>query len=115
MAFKKFRYMVEALAEHLPGATQGRLAAMHHYQTMMGDIQDAEVLLAALDKFLRKQEIKPEAARRFRAGTVAPPPAVDPGLPESRRSTARILAAAQSRAGVLPDPQHRIEPATKAT
>lgn len=67
VAFKKFRYMVEALAEHLPAVTGERLAAMHHYQTMMGEIQDAEVLLAALDKFLRKQEIKPEAARRFRA------------------------------------------------
>jgi hypothetical protein len=33
----------------------------------MGEIQDAEMLLAALDKFLRKQEIKPQAARRFRA------------------------------------------------
>jgi len=67
VAFKKFRYMVEALAKHLPAVTSERLAAMRHYQTMMGEIQDAEVLLAALDKFLRKKEIKPEAARRFRA------------------------------------------------
>jgi CHAD domain-containing protein len=67
VAFKKFRYMVEALAEQLPAVTGERLAAMRHYQTMMGEIQDAEVLLAALDKFLRKQEIKVEAARRFRA------------------------------------------------
>jgi CHAD domain-containing protein len=66
VAFKKFRYMVEALADFLPGVTDDRLAAMHHYQTMMGEIQDAEVLLRTLDKFLRKQEIKPEAARRFR-------------------------------------------------
>ena len=67
VAFKKFRYMVEALARHLPGVTGERLAAMRHYQTMMGEIQDAEVLLAALDRFLRRQEIKPEAACRFRA------------------------------------------------
>ena len=67
VAFKKFRYMVEELAEHLPAVTGERLTAMHHYQTVMGEIQDAEVLLAALDKFLRKQEIKPEPARRFRA------------------------------------------------
>jgi CHAD domain-containing protein len=67
VAFKRFRYMVEALAERLPGVTGERLAAMRHYQTMMGEIQDAEVLLRTLDKFLRKKEIKPEAARRFRA------------------------------------------------
>jgi len=66
VAFKKFRYMVEALADFLPGVTDDHLAAMHHYQTMMGEIQDGEVLLRTLDKFLRKQEIKPEAARRFR-------------------------------------------------
>ena len=65
VAFKKFRYMVEALADFLPGVTDDHLAAMRHYQTMMGEIQDAEVLLRTLDKFLRKQEIKPEAARRF--------------------------------------------------
>ncbi len=66
VAFKKFRYMVETLAEHLPAVTEQRLAEMHHYQTVMGEIQDAEVLLATLDKFLLQQEIKPGAMRRFR-------------------------------------------------
>jgi CHAD domain-containing protein len=67
VAFKKFRYMVETLAEHLPSVTERRLAAMHHYQTMMGEIQDAEVLLATLDKFLLQQEIRLGPVRRFRA------------------------------------------------
>jgi CHAD domain-containing protein len=67
VAFKKFRYMVEALAEHLPGIAAERLAALRQYQTMMGEIQDSEVLLATLDKFLLRQEIKPGAAHRFRA------------------------------------------------
>jgi CHAD domain-containing protein len=66
VAFKKFRYMVEALADFLPGVTDYHVAAMRHYQTMMGEIQDAEVLLRTLDKFLRKQETIPEAAGRFR-------------------------------------------------
>jgi CHAD domain-containing protein len=66
VAFKHFRYMVEALAPHLPAATKERLAAMRHYQTMMGNIQDSEVLLAALDKFLRKEPVAPEATRHFR-------------------------------------------------
>jgi CHAD domain-containing protein len=67
VAFKKFRYMVEALAEHLPAIKEERLAAMRQYQTMMGEIQDAEVLLATLHKFLLQQEIKLGAVRRFRA------------------------------------------------
>jgi len=66
VAFKKFRYMVEALADYLPGANQPHREAMRNYQTMMGNIQDAEVLLQTLDNFLRKKEIKPEAGRRLR-------------------------------------------------
>ena len=66
VAFKHFRYMVEALADNMPAATKERLAALRHYQTMMGDIQDSEVLLAALDKFLRRQSDASPSARRFR-------------------------------------------------
>lgn len=66
VAFKRFRYMVEALAKCVPGVTDGRLAAMRRYQTMMGNIQDSEVLLRALDRLLRKKEVKPEAMRPFR-------------------------------------------------
>lgn len=67
VAFKKFRYMVETLASRLPLADEKLLAAMHHYQTMMGDIQDAEVLLRTLDKFLLKKPAALPGARRFRA------------------------------------------------
>jgi CHAD domain-containing protein len=66
IAFKEFRYMVEALTALLPDVTEKRLAAMHHYQTMMGDIQDIEVLLATLGKFVKKKEVKAESARHFR-------------------------------------------------
>lgn len=66
VAFKKFRYMVEALAHHLPGVDDQRLLAMRQYQAMMGDIQDVEVLRAALDKFLRKHDIGTESAGRLR-------------------------------------------------
>lgn len=67
VSFKKFRYMVEALAAHLPNVTDDLLEQMHHYQTMMGEIQDAVVLLAAWDKFARKEEVTPGATKRFRA------------------------------------------------
>ena len=107
VAFKKFRYMVEAVAEFLAGVTDERLAVLHRYQTMMGEIQDAEVLLQTLDKFLRKQEIKPEAARRFREE-----------LLRRRRRLIRVYLAAadelpefwpphQSRTGVPPVPPAR--------
>jgi CHAD domain-containing protein len=66
VAFKKFRYMVEALAGHLPSVNKEVLARLRHYQTMMGDVQDAVVLLTALDKFLRQQQIASESAARLR-------------------------------------------------
>lgn len=65
VAFKRFRYMVELLAE--PLRAEGKmLEAMRHYQTMMGDIQDAEILLQTFDKFIRKKNIKSELAIQLR-------------------------------------------------
>jgi CHAD domain-containing protein len=53
VAFKKFRYMVEALGP-LRGHTTGKqLKAMNAFQGSMGDIQDAEVLLANVQDFAR--------------------------------------------------------------
>jgi CHAD domain-containing protein len=65
IAFKRFRYMMEALAKYLPGADKKLLERMRYYQTMMGDIQDAEVLLQGLDKYLRKQALEPGRMRAF--------------------------------------------------
>lgn len=66
IAFKRFRYMVEALSPLLSVVTDQHRRAMRGYQSMMGDIQDVEVMLAALDKFLRKQEVNSAAAGRLR-------------------------------------------------
>jgi CHAD domain-containing protein len=65
IAFKRFRYMVEALSPLLPAVTEEHRHAMRGYQTMMGDIQDSEVLLAALDKFMQKEEVNAAPARRL--------------------------------------------------
>jgi CHAD domain-containing protein len=65
VAFKKFRYVVEALADHLPWANERLLQRMRRYQTLMGDIQDAEVLLRALQKFLGKEKTKIQQSARF--------------------------------------------------
>ncbi|MGA2660221.1 MAG: CHAD domain-containing protein [Verrucomicrobiota bacterium] len=66
VAFKKFRYMVETLVPCLPRPAPKLLEAMRHYQTMMGRIQDAEMLRLALEKFLRKHPLAPEPARHLR-------------------------------------------------
>lgn len=63
VAFKRFRYMVEILAEHLPWADKKLLAAMHDYQTMMGNIQDVEVLLRDWNDFLRRKPVPSGIAR----------------------------------------------------
>ena len=57
VAFKRFRYMVEALSPLLPAVTDEHRRAMHGYQSMMGDIQDVEVLIATLEKFVRHEKI----------------------------------------------------------
>jgi CHAD domain-containing protein len=67
IAFKRFRYMIEALLPLLPVVTEERRRAMRGYQSMMGDIQDAEILLAAFDRFVESQEVDGRSARPLRA------------------------------------------------
>ncbi len=66
VAFKKFRYMVETLMDLLPAPDRKLCTAMHDYQTLMGDIQDAEMLRSALEKFLRKHTPAPQPVRHLR-------------------------------------------------
>jgi len=54
VAFKKLRYMVEAMQPLFPRTTASRLKPMHDLQTLLGDLQDTDVFLAWLDKFLDK-------------------------------------------------------------
>lgn len=63
IAFKRFRYMTDALAPLLPALSAEHRQAMRGYQSMMGDIQDVEVLMAALDKFARLEQNKRETER----------------------------------------------------
>jgi len=67
IAFKKFRYMVEQLRPlmlQLGGVSRERMRA---YQALMGDIQDCEMLLAALEDFMREEKAKAGSLRKFRA------------------------------------------------
>jgi CHAD domain-containing protein len=51
VAFKKFRYMIECIQPILPDFPESQFKRMHDYQTLMGDIQDAEVFLLTLANF----------------------------------------------------------------
>lgn len=51
VAFKKFRYMIEIIHPLLDGFPEENLKLMNQYQTLMGEIQDAEVFLRTLDDF----------------------------------------------------------------
>jgi CHAD domain-containing protein len=66
VAFKRFRYMIEVLQPMLPEVIQDRLKSMHDYQALMGDIQDLEVLLTSVEKFLKKQDLGGSGWKRFR-------------------------------------------------
>jgi CHAD domain-containing protein len=66
VAFKEFRYMIETLADDLPGSDRALLEDMHRYQTVMGDIQDNEILLQVFDKFVTREKLTPDSARNLR-------------------------------------------------
>jgi len=48
VAFKTFRYMVEIIHPALPDFPFENLKRMHDYQSLMGEIQDVEVIMQAL-------------------------------------------------------------------
>ena len=66
VAFKKFRYMVEAIHPCLPDFPEAQLEHMHAYQTQMGAIHDGQVLLETLAEFAEDSEsYDPRPVRRF--------------------------------------------------
>ncbi len=52
IVFKHFRYMVEALRPIFPHITDEKMRAMSRFQLRMGDIQDTDVLIAGLDRYI---------------------------------------------------------------
>lgn len=61
IAFKKFRYMIEAVTTLRKQCRPGQLAAMRQYQTAMGTIQDMEVLLKGLEKYAKSRNQSDES------------------------------------------------------
>ena len=87
IAFKKFRYMVEQLRPLMPRMAGGPRGKLRGYQKLMGDLQDCETLLAALDKFMREEKSEARRLRKFRAAV--------------KRDHARLLARYLRRADAL--------------
>ena len=66
VSFKRFRYMSELLQPLLPRLTRKRLRRMQEFQSIMGDIQDMEVLLAGLKKAVTAQCLSAATMRSLR-------------------------------------------------
>lgn len=54
VAFKKFRYIVEIIRPLIPTLPEENLNPMHDYQSAMGNIQDAEVMLSTFQDFAER-------------------------------------------------------------
>lgn len=68
IAFKTFRYMVEIVYPLLNGFPSENLKQMHEYQSLMGEIQDMEVITQALaDAPIHLSIIDPEPVRSYYA------------------------------------------------
>jgi CHAD domain-containing protein len=66
IAFKTFRYMVEIIHPLLDDYPSKNLKCMHDYQSLMGEIQDVEVILEALtDAPVNVSSFDPEPVRRY--------------------------------------------------
>lgn len=66
VAFKRFRYMCELLRSYLPELKAKAFGQMRNYQTMMGNIQDIEVLLAGVRGAVADKEISGRAVGPLR-------------------------------------------------
>jgi len=66
IAFKTFRYMVEIINPLLKDFPETNLKSMHGYQSLMGEVQDAEVFRQTLNDFSGKASFSdPEAIHRY--------------------------------------------------
>lgn len=66
ISFKKFRYMLECVHPLVPGYSSKHFKQLRDYQTLMGRIQDSEVLQQALAKFtLKSNKAEMEPVRQF--------------------------------------------------
>ena len=67
IAFKSFRYLCELVQPLVPELTKRRLRQMHEWQTRMGDIQDAEVLLSQIERAVKRGKVRLVSVKRLHA------------------------------------------------
>lgn len=67
IGFKAYRYLCELLVPFLPWMTPRRLREMHAWQTRMGDIQDLNVLLAQIERAVKRGDVPLPAVKRLHA------------------------------------------------
>jgi len=65
VAFKKFRYMVEALSPRFTGLNKRHLRRLGTYQRRMGNLQDLEILQEWVGRFLREHPARKESFMPF--------------------------------------------------
>jgi CHAD domain-containing protein len=66
IAFKTLRYMIEIVHPLLPDFPPENLKQMHDYQSLMGEIQDVEVIMQALaDAPIHTASFDPEPVRSY--------------------------------------------------
>jgi len=65
VAFKKFRYMAEAIEDYRPSRNEEVIEAMHRYQNSMGAVQDADVLCRGFERFLNKGLVEPASGHEL--------------------------------------------------
>lgn len=70
VGFKRFRYMTELLDPFLATVKAKQLDQIKAYQTLAGDVQDREVLLATLDCAVRDGEISRRSAKGLRTALI---------------------------------------------
>ncbi len=66
IAFKRYRYMIELLQPLIPTVTSRELKHLRAAQNRLGEIQDADVLVAALEKFTCQRPKQDVILERFR-------------------------------------------------
>jgi CHAD domain-containing protein len=66
VAFKRFRYMLEVLSPLLPAMNKGFQNVMREHQALMGEVQDATVLLDTFTGYVHRKKIESAMAKRLR-------------------------------------------------
>jgi CHAD domain-containing protein len=97
IAFKRFRYSFEIVQPLLTDMPEDLPAQMHSYQTLMGEIQDAEVLLRTLEEYTTRTRKDGADLTPVRQFLRAAPPRASGRLPSEHEQGTLFLACHSRR------------------